>query len=69
MRYPNRKALASRIKDVRYAVRSGACVVASNFLREIGALAPNIRQGTWRRLIKLVNGCKTAPHFRKRRRR
>ncbi len=69
MAYKNRAAVASRIKDLRYAVRSGACVVASNFLREIVAHAPDLRTSTVNNMVKLVRRCKTAPHFRKRRRR
>ena len=57
MAYRNRAVLASRIKDVRYAVKSGACVVASNFLREIVAHAPDLRQSTVKNLVKLVNRC------------
>lgn len=63
-----RKQTASRIKDVRYAVRSGACVVAGNFLREVVAYAPDIRPRTIKALVRMVNRCKTAPHFKRRRR-
>jgi hypothetical protein len=63
-----RAQTASRIRDVRYAVRSGACVVAGNFLREVVAYS-DLRDRTVKNLVKLVNRCKTAPHFRRRRRR
>jgi hypothetical protein len=67
MAYKNRSAIASRIMDVRYAVKSGACVVAGNFLREIAAHAPGLKPSTFSALVRQVNRCKTAPRFRKRR--
>lgn len=62
-----RTQTATTIKNFRYAVRSGACVVASNHLKMLGHAG--IGDKTWSRLIKQLRSCKTAPHFRKRSRR
>lgn len=64
-----RKQTADTIKNLRYAIRSGACIVARNHLKAIGAGGARVSDATWDRLITSVNACQTARHFRKRRRR
>jgi len=64
-----RKQTADTIKNLRYAVRSGACIIARNHLKAIGAGGARVSDATWDRLIQSVRVCRTAPHFRKRRRR
>ena len=59
-----RKQTADRIKDVRYAVKSGACTVAHSMLQDvIHYKAPGTRDRTIVALARLVVRCKRAPHF------
>jgi len=67
MAYKNRAAVASRIRDFRYAVRSGACVTAGHLLRELITHHPTLKPRTVTRLRQQINSCQIADHFRKRR--